>query len=362
MTLAGIRGWTGAIVCAALSLAACDALVGGECRQGFVPRAGACLPSGAEATGAASGTGGVAASSTGGGGATASSGGSASGGGASSAGGVGGSGGATSGNGGSGGSPCQPPLTHCSDGCVDLQTNANDCGQCGLACATEICRAGKCSGMPIGHLVVIGMSYAQLNAPTQQLLGNASFLAPGNPLAIVDYRKYTPPADTKVTDDLLVAEAKKRGRTFDTTVVTSAAATATALDSGVYRLLFIHDQPSAPSGELASFGTAIAASAAKFAKGGGTVVVLATGSGSGEMAALLTNAALLATSGFSDANDKPAYNLPTGDAVGSGLASPFLAKSLTATLTTSETPSAKLTFVIGDAAAKPIAVHKTFGN
>jgi hypothetical protein len=329
---------------------ACNALVGGDCKPGLVPEAGACRPAdGAGADGAgANGVGGATPSSQ-----------SASNGASGGAGGTGTSSGQPSASG-SGGGNCLPPLTACPDGCVDLKTNPDNCGKCDLECPTEICIAGKCTGGPIGHVIIIGMSYALFNAPGQQLLGNGVFLPSTEPLTILDFRKHTKPANAKNTDDLLAAEAKNRARSFVTKTVTSAAELSTELDSGKHALLFIHDQPSAASGELAALGASIAPAVGKFAKKGGTIVVLATQDGVGEMKFLLTGSGILNTVALADGTGKSATNQVPTDGLGIGVQSPFLAKSVSSTIATLEASGPSVSYVITDTLTMaPIAIHKT---
>src|SRR5436309_1049305 len=41
---------------------------------------------------------------------------------------------------------CEPGKANCGGACVDVQTNAANCGGCGMRCAFgEVCAAGKCA-------------------------------------------------------------------------------------------------------------------------------------------------------------------------------------------------------------------------
>src|SRR5262249_20044779 len=72
---------------------------------------------------------------------------------------TGGGDGGTPGGGDGGGLVCTPPLHACEDGCVDLQTDPDNCGYCGNVCASGICSAGICQGIVAGHIVLIGHDY-----------------------------------------------------------------------------------------------------------------------------------------------------------------------------------------------------------
>jgi hypothetical protein len=41
---------------------------------------------------------------------------------------------------------CKAPFTKCSGACTDVQSDPNNCGQCGTACpAGQSCTAGACT-------------------------------------------------------------------------------------------------------------------------------------------------------------------------------------------------------------------------
>jgi hypothetical protein len=337
----------------------CDALVGGECLPGYEVRDRRCVKPGAggstTTTASTAGFGGIAGSGagggTGGGGASSSGAGGGTGGGGASSSGAGG------GTGGEGGD-CQPPLVLCPDGCVDLLTDPKNCGSCGHLCPTEICLGGKCTGEPVGHLIVIGMSYAQANAPTEKLLGNAVFLPPGDPVRVLDYRKYASPANTAIVDSIISAEAKKRSRTYGINKVSVAGSLPTELATGIYDVFLIHDQPTAPSGQLAALGTFLAAPIKAFALLGGTIVVLASNDGIGQMDQLLTASQILATEGFVPVTGQSIHNQAPNDVLGNKVPSPFLAKPITVRLLTSEAQAPNLTYVFTDTPGDPVVVHK----
>ena len=52
-------------------------------------------------------------------------------------------------DGGDGGVACQPPLTACGGGCVDLTKDGANCGKCGRSCFGATCTAGKCPAVPV---------------------------------------------------------------------------------------------------------------------------------------------------------------------------------------------------------------------
>ena len=348
---------------ASLLLAACSPLVGGECLDGFIASDGRCMP-------APSGVGGSAGSTDGGAGSGAIGPGGSGGGGNTGGAGLGGnhaggSGGQAGeppvgGGGGTGGTgpDCEAPLVACSGLCVDLQTDASHCGSCDNACPTEICADGVCSGVVVGHVVVVGMDFHQVGASPRKLLGNAVFLPSHEPLRLLDYREHSPTQEIGHVDAAIAGEAAARGRTVARTIAGPATAVPNLLASGGYDVLLVHHQPTAPSGELGQTGALWAPAIEAFTHTGGVAVVLATGAGTDEMAELLTNAGLFATSGFASITGSPLYNQAPGDVIGLDVLSPFLAKATTSILQTSELPGTALVYVVTSASGEPVVVHK----
>ena len=95
-----------------------------------------------------------------------------------------------------------------------------------------------------------------------------------------------------------------------------------------------------------------------FLDAGGVVIVLATGAGTTEMAALLSNAGILQISGFGDITGEQALNQAPGDVIGLGVISPFLAQPATHTLITTEPAGPTLVNVITSATQAPVVIHK----
>jgi len=350
-------------------LGGCDALVGGECLPGFVAQDLQCVPVdglGGGGTGQGGGGTGQGGGGTGGDGGDGASSGTAGNGGY----GASSSGTGNNGQGGTGGKDCVPPEVWCPTGCTDLQTDFMNCGSCGHYCPTELCVDGKCSGSPIGHLVVLGMTYAKYHQPMQHLLGNAVFLPPDDPVRIVEYRKYahpsdpppSPPAKTHI-DVIVKAEAYIRNRTWGINNITIAAAVGKQLDSGIYDVFLMHDQPLAPAGQLGAFGSTLNNSVQKFLQSGGTVVVLASNDGVNEMPDFLANAGLMQIQSFTPITGQSVLNAIPNDIIGNKVQWPFLAKDITSTVSTMELPGTFVSYVFTDTAmptAAPVVIHKTF--
>ena len=130
------------------------------------------------------------------------------------------------------------------------------------------------------------------------------------------------------------------------------------LTGGQHDVLLIQHQAQAPAGELGATGTLLQVPLATFTAAGGVVVVLAANNGTLEMADLLTNAGMLQTTGFTEVTNEALTNSAPGDAIGINVPSPFLAKKTTASLSTPETESSSLTFVVTADSGDPVVIHR----
>jgi hypothetical protein len=252
---------------------------------------------------------------------------------------------------------CEPPLVACADGCADLENDLNNCGACGVHCPTELCVNHACVGDPVGHLVTIGMSYAESHASSQRVLGNALFRSLHNPTRILEYNEYASQVSVAQIHAIVQAEAQKRNRAYELASA-SAASLPDILESGHYDVLLVHDGPTAPPGALGAAGAAIGPAIADFSASGGTVVATATGAGSGEMCELLTATGILSCAGFASAMESLVHNALPSDVIGNGVVAPFAAKPITSAIVGSEPagPNVAHVFLTNDGA--PVVIHR----
>ena len=109
---------------------------------------------------------------------------------------------------------CTPPLVNCGGQCVDLNSDPLNCGKCFNQCPSGICQAGQCVGALPGHVVVGCMDYQQSfqNSPQTVLLGNAVFIPVQDPVRILAYEQYTPPAVKNKVNQTIGWAASAKGR------------------------------------------------------------------------------------------------------------------------------------------------------
>ncbi|MEJ7733229.1 MAG: hypothetical protein WKG00_29045 [Polyangiaceae bacterium] len=345
--LAAVAGALFAVGCA-------DALVGGQCAEGFAEREGACVESILDqSSGSGSASGGAGGGSSSGTGAgpvhpsptSASS----------------GAGAGNSGSGASGGGPtCAEGETACGQLCTDTQTDSNNCGACGISCPTEVCIDGFCQGATAGHNVVLGMGFESVGkgTPASILLGNAVFLAANEPVRVLEYKPFSSTGSPTKVKTLLQNEAKSRMRTLKFSNETSWGELGQMLHVSTYDVLFVHNQDLAEPGDLAEIGAGLNGPLGDFLAEGGVVVTLATAIGTNEMDEFLTSAGLLDTTAISGVAGQNVFNEGFLDALGQNVLSPFLAKASSARIETTEVPGAQTSFVILTSDDAPLAVHK----
>jgi hypothetical protein len=310
------------VAAAALALAGCNALVGGRCADGLIWNGSECADPGAGAQGGGGShddpaTGGAAGS----------------------------------------GPTCSADTAFCAGGCVDLDVDPSHCGTCGVHCATEMCEAGQCVGDPVGHLMVIGMSYEATNAASERVLGNAVFRTNHDPLRVATYERHA--VDTAITSvhAALRRQAALRHRRYRVTAISPTAPTA-AMGNGAYDVLLILDQARAHNDTLGSVGSALEPVIADFASRGGTVVALASHDGSGQMCDFLTASGLLACSSLEPAAGMVHNVIPT-DVLGNGVLAPFEAPDLsTAFVLPTFDQSDQGAVVLASDGGLPLAVHR----
>jgi hypothetical protein len=344
-----------------------DALVGGACAVGYVPLGDDCVlqkvdgdsVSASSGGDGGRGEGGDATGVGGAGGAGAGSTGSLSG-----AGGALGTGGAQSSSG--TGFTCFAPLASCDGQCVNLATDADNCGGCGVACGPGIaCVDGACEGITGGasggQAVVIAANYGDvaLGDPEAVLLGNALFLHPSEPLRVLDYAEHVQigsPA-LEIVTDLMGDEAIIRDRTVQAWTLPSDNQLHAALATDAFDVLLVRDQDGAPEDRLVQIGASWKQALASFMAKGGVVVVLGSTLGNNEMGAFLEKALGFETAFLHNVSSQSVTNVAPGDPLGWGVLPTFVTGAATAALPQAAGSTAGVTVVVTDATSSPVALR-----
>ncbi len=263
---------------------------------------------------------------------------------------------------------CDDPLVACSGKCVDLMTHPENCGACGTICPSGICDEGACAGANVGHVVGLCFGYSQFvngtNPPPHAvMLSNAVFIPLRDPVRLLVYNEFTPTANDDALRQNLDVMGRLRGRDYLVTNVGSSAEVVSQLTIFDYDVFIVTDQPLAPRGALGQVGTEWADDGAidAFARAGGVVILLSSGTGTSEMPELYTNAGFFDVSEEQDISGETVYNNDATDVLGSNVLNLFLAPLGSCTYTTRETQADDIKFVVTDArdgTGEPLAVHR----
>jgi hypothetical protein len=207
---------------------------------------------------------------------------------------------------------CEEPRTECGGACVDTSSHADHCGACDVRCDSGFCFDGECGDGLVGRVVVIGHDYEESRVGMNRLAGNAVFLASGAPVRVLVYEGASRPASVAGVDQAIDQVAEDTGRTWERTAV---AADRVPLELARADAFVVYSQHGATDGGLRDLGAAWATALHTFLRRGG-VVVLFDGGGDHEGTwQVLDASGLFVVSGRVDVSGDRIDVVSPGDAV-----------------------------------------------
>jgi len=212
---------------------------------------------------------------------------------------------------------CMLPEIACPSGCADLQTDPDNCGVCGNACATGVCDAGRCIGETVGHLVVIGHDYQVSDAAMNRVLADAVGLSTGINTRVGYWRGSSTLEGAQSAAAVGLAQTSRTTNAFELTGMTP---------QDFVEIDAIVIEPQVGDGDAAeAAGSAAAGALAAYLASGHVVVILETAGGVSYRFA--EGAGLFSVAPPVDATGTLVSIAAPADAVAAGVPAPYLGRT-----------------------------------
>jgi hypothetical protein len=168
---------------------------------------------------------------------------------------------------------CAPIEKVCSRQCVNTGSNPDNCGGCDFSCGSGLCSNSQCEATNTGRIIVIGHDYLVNKNRTamNQLLANAVLLWPINPVHLLAYKGAANQAAFDGANAAITQGALASGRVVQR-IEAAAADVPTQLAAA--DVFLIYGQEQAIDATLAQLGQDWASAVSTFVNRGGTVIVL----------------------------------------------------------------------------------------
>lgn len=168
---------------------------------------------------------------------------------------------------------CAPIETVCSRQCVNTGSNPDNCGGCDSSCGSGLCSNSQCEATNTGRIIVIGHDYLVNKNRTamNQLLANAVLLWPINPVHLLAYKGAANQTAFDGANAAISQGALVSGRVVQRTEVGAADVPTQLAAADVF---LIYGQEQAIDTTLAQLGQDWASAMSSFVNRGGTVIVL----------------------------------------------------------------------------------------
>ena len=248
---------------------------------------------------------------------------------------------------------CTPPLTNCSDRCVQLSDDPDNCGRCGNRCSGGLCASSLCASQEVGHLVAIGHDYQVTRSGMNNLVGNAILLSGTNPIRVLTYEGFALPASVAGTNSAIGEVARNRGVELEMVDADLTGVVAKLADHDVF---LIYAQAGASDAELTALGQYWANALTAFIGSGKTIVLLdgASSTNTGTVK-ILSSAGLFAGSTRTVVTGEILTVVAPSDALALNVPRTYRAESTSATFITLEAVK-----VVQTATGGAVVVHRVF--
>jgi hypothetical protein len=251
---------------------------------------------------------------------------------------------------------CAAEESVCGRQCANTATDPDNCGDCSIPCASGLCSNGQCEANGTGRVIVIGHDYLNNRPAMNRILGNAVFLWPTNPVRLVVYEGAANPSAIAGADGAINQVATATGRLAQRVAVVAADVTTQLSTADVF---LIYGQEQASDDDLTQLGQDWMSALHDFVDAGGTVVLLdgayAANSGTCQ---ILSQANLFQIAHNGSSTGDVCTVVARGDALATGLPKTYLCEKNSVNFTMTD-PAPTITTVVEDA-GQIVVVHKIF--
>lgn len=247
---------------------------------------------------------------------------------------------------------CPAPTTACGDSCVSLDDDPYNCGHCGRECQSGICSSGVCLGDVPGHIIVIGHDYVASDAAMDRVIGNAISVGwiPGALGTAGNFVRVGWWRGTATQLGFSSAATRGLAQKGQAMQLVELSAIDTASVASIDTIVIAPQVGDGDAAEAA--GAAAASTLATFLVASHDVVVVETVAGVGYR--YLHGAGLADLAAPVDASTSQVSVIAPGDAVATGVISPYLAKA------GSVGYAGAAHAVVTDSAGDAIVIHATY--
>ena len=237
-----------------------------------------------------------------------------------------------------GGSACAEEESACGQQCTNTAADPDNCGGCGVPCASGLCSNSQCEVAGTGRVIVIGHDYLKNRPAMNRIQGNADFLWPTNPVRLLAYQGAANPIAIAGADAAIDQVTLDTGRQVERT---DAAASDVATLLGATDVFLIYGQEQASDATLTQLGQEWAGAISTFVTLGGTIIVLdAFYRANAGTVQILSQAGLFDVQRNASTTDSVCTVAARGDALASGLPKTYRCEQNSVSFTTTEVGSA----------------------
>lgn len=248
---------------------------------------------------------------------------------------------------------CDDPAILCDGVCIDPDSDPANCDGCGNVCPTGICRPTGCAETDASDVILIGHDYTDSSIAQDRLVANGALLRLEEPVRIVMYEgsaSASSRASVIAAIDDIADEASREYVIIDA----DAAQVPTRLQRADTFLVLPQNGSGTTDAELRSLGRSWSSALASFLERGGAIVILDGGGSHAGTWQIAASSSLLDVDGrMSVSIDTALSTVEPTDAIANEMPLSYAAKERTVAFTGTTDGT-----VVEEPGGEPVAVHR----